>query len=302
MARSLSDAASTATVQSLANSLTGPATTKTYKVRKAQDIMAESRSFTLMLFGQQSTGKTLVIKDLLLLGLKVLVLDTDFGQGGLNTVYAWFEAHPDEAHRLANLHVVDLDYEGIVQFQRNPLAIMPDLYDLDPDVIFWDGATAYQEADLEAYITKGDVLREDTNWKDWRSTRNGTIFPLMAILAMKNEVTGRPWSKVVTALEKTQSKTRAVSGSRDREDIPGTETTGPMLHTDARTIVGAGFDIALQTKRQVMPDKITYTYVSQGGTLLTKDRFGLPPSMPGDFKEVFLKYIAPKIGWKGETA
>lgn len=296
----------TTTVPSdLFSKIAGATGAKTYKAKRGAEMLTQTRGFNLLVFGKFGSGKTFIIVDMLRLGMKVLVINTDFGKNGLNTVYNYFADHPDEAHFLNNLVSYDLDLDGFMKFCRNPESIVPDILEFDPDVIFWDGATAFQQADLEGAICGGDFMREDTTYADWRKTRNGTVFPLMKLLEQHNP-NGKQWSKVVTTLEQEKGKYKKGATNEEKKKgldyIAGSEQTGPMLHTEARDLAGAGFDLVLQTFKQNFGDKDKFLYQSRGADLLVKDRgFGLPTKMDANFKDIFEKYIGPKIGWRAKS-
>lgn len=294
------DATSPAT-QQIFSKLTGIGKKK-YTVTSGQEMLDNASSFNLLLFGEYGSGKTFTVIGLLLLGMKVLVLNTDFGKNGINTVKSYFKDHPEHAHLLKNLRIVDLDLQGFMGFCRTPDTIVEDVYTWDPDVLFWDGATAFQQADLEAEICGNDFLRESSDWADWRKTRNGTIFPLMKLMEQHNLTTGKRWSKVVTTLEKeSMDKRRSASPDEKRKGldlIPGSEKRGPMLHTEARDIAGAGFDIIFQSLKQTIGDKEKFLFQSRGKELMVRDRgFNFPARMDADFAAIFRQYIAPKTGW-----
>lgn len=289
MARKLSDVAAAVTYVA---SMSGAAT-KAYAVRRGDAKTA--RGCNILVFGKVGTGKTYLLIDMLLAGLKVFVLMTDFGDLGLETVYNWFHNNPEHEDKLKNLYEVKLDYRGVVQFVRDPTSIMPDIYDVNPDVLFWDGLTAYQQVDLENEISGGDILREDSSYKDWRSTLNGTLNPLMYFLRLHNLRTGDQWIKVVTTLEESKGEYRGKGD--DRQLIPGTEKVGPALHTGARTVAGAGFSIILRTVRESFPGgKDKFYYVSHDSAALVKQRgYELPEKMEANFGKLWREHIAPRL-------
>lgn len=296
--------APTAPPSDILASLAGPATRKTYQVRRGDD--SRARHCNIQVFGPWGSGKTYMNIGALRLGMKVLAITTDFGHGGFETIYNYFADNPSEAHLLANFREVALDYEGITQFVRDPCSIFPDIYEFDPDLIFWDGGSAFQQVDLEEYIGSFDPLRSEKKGgesaiseqrktglfleqSDWSLVRNGTIRPIVRFLALHNERTGKRWSKVFTCAEE----------SKEDKNNPNAAKTGPLMHTAARKIVGGGFDIILETVRKDYGDSSEYVYISRGADLMTKQRgYGLPTEMPADFAELWSRYIAPRIGWK----
>lgn len=305
MASNLSPKQQTASEKDTFRQLVGvPSGVQKYTLRTGAEKAAQPSACNIMTFGEFGTGKTYMVIGMLKLGLKVLYLNTDFGRSGYNSIRNYFKDHPEEAHLQENLALPEdekgrpLDIKAVLAFCVNPEAILPWIYDFDPDMIFWDGLTSFQQGDLEDMITGGDILREDTTWKDWRSALNGTIFPLMKFLGQHNERTNKPWHKCVTLLQSVKGKFKSgpVGAGQDRELIPGSEKTGPMLHTGARELAGAGFDIVLQTVVENRGKDRTFKYFSRGDQLLTKDRgYSLPAEMTGNFVEVWGKYIQPKV-------
>lgn len=292
----------TAAATSIASKLAGPST-KTYKSRSGKEIRNESGSFNLLAYGEMGTGKTKIAIDLLLLGLKVYLIDTDFGRKAFETIRNYFQDHPDKMHLFDdNFRCIELDVDGVMSFCRNPESVEPGIYEWDPDVVFWDGLSAYQQGDLEAMLCNNEFKRDDNDFSLWRGSRNGTLFPLMKLLNQHNTKTGKQWNKVVTLMEdervdkrKSASKAEKKSGE---DVIAGSEHKGPMLNTTARDLAGAGFSIVLRCVKKQVGRDVKFQYQTLGEKIVTKDRYGLPPEVDGDFQKVYKQYIEPKI--KGE--
>lgn len=278
-----------------------------YKIRSGLEIAAEPRSFNLLLYGDLGTGKTYVLVELLRLGFKVVLIITDYGKTGSNTIYSYFADHPDERHLLGNLREVVLDYAGLNAFSRNPTAFpgFEDLYTWDPDFIFWDGISAYQEIEAEKELTGSELNdNRENDWAAWRKTRNATVYPMDRILAMGNRETGRKWGKVFTALEKVDGEYETVigrDGKPERIMISGTKKVGPLLHTSARKIAAAGFDLVMHTlKETTIGGKESFWYETTGGGLVVKGRgYELPTKIKADFVDIWKKYIGPRVGAYG---
>lgn len=278
-----------------------------YRVQTGREVAEADKPFNMMLFGDKGSGKTYTIVSLLRLGFKVMVLITDYGKVGMETVYSYFAAHPEESYLLDNLRQVVLDYEGLNEFSKRPASLVPDIYEWDPDVIFWDGCSAYQEieAEKEATGTESDFTKKD--WDAWRMTRAATVYPLDRILALRNPITNKPWMKFVTMLEdkKGEYEEIRVAGKEPiRKLKPGTEITGPLLHTSARKIAAAGFSLVVRLSRffglsldGVTPAAEKYRWETAVEGIETKQRgFGIPPVVEGvDFQELWEKYIGPKV-------
>jgi len=292
--------AGTAATQTIASKLAG-VSKKAYSVKSGKEMRASDSAFNLLVFGEMGTGKTKIAVDLLLLGLRVLLIDTDFGRKAKETIQNWFHDHPEHMKFYdENLMVIDdLDVEGVMSFCRKPDSVYPDIYNWNPDVLFWDGMSAYQQGDLEASLCNDDFKRDDADYSTWRGSRNGTIFPLMKFLNQHNTETGKQWNKVVTALEDERIDRRkgatAAEKKKGEDIIAGSESKGPMINTTARELAGAGFGIVLQCTKQFLGKDTKYHYLSRGEKLITKDRYGLPPQMDADFKVLYKTYIEPKI-------
>lgn len=289
----------------LAAAITGTVPgTRSYETVSLEDLMSRRRYTNIMLFGEQGTGKTYAVVGLLLSGLKVLIVNTDFARSGIDTITNWFIDHPECKHLQKNLCIVNLGVDGVLDFVRNPQTVFPQIYEWEPDVLFWDGGTAFQ-SDFEEYVADMDPMnRNPTEQRqeglaleqsDWGAVKVGTLRRLHGFLNLHNAVTNKKWSKVVTLLQ-DEKLDYAVDDKGNSKPVPGTGKTGPMLHGAARKIAGAGFSIILQTVKRTLNDKDTFTFVNRGSDLLTKDRgFGLPKTLEGDFEKVWKAYIEPRI-------
>lgn len=275
--------------------------------RSGKDLKARPPACAIMLFGKQGSGKTDSVIRLLLLGYKIVYVQSDYGDSGYETIQNYFSHHPDESHWYEdNFVMLQLNFDATVDFMRNPATAMPEIYDWDPDVIFWDGLTSYQENQVEGYLAKtATQLQNDSgkDWDAWRSARNAVVFPLDHFLRMKNLKTGRPWHKICTCLESVEYEYTKVQGKKgdDRQFIPGSERIMPMLHTTARKIATAGFSITFRTVKKFLGGKDVFSYEFKGEQLDTKDRgYGLPKDMPkADFGVFWQMYVLPHIEQKG---
>lgn len=300
-------------IQAVTGSVKGA---KTFEPRSGTDAFNMARSTNVMLFGSQGVGKTFQVIMLLLKGYKVYLLVTDYAGSGVDSIYNWFSDHPEHAHLLDNLRIIDFTrYESengtswkmFEQFIRNPGVADPEIYNFDPDILFWDGGSSFQQSDLEDYIGSMDPVRRDQGknvteqrdqglileQSDWGMVKNGTLKPLIRFLKLYNEQTGKRWSKVVTFLE--DEKAKYVNNKKEE----GSETVGPLLHGAAREIASAGFSIALRvTKSEIGPNK-SYKFENSGSNVMIKDRgFNVPAYGKADLGELWESHIAPKIGTK----
>lgn len=267
------------------------------KVRKFGDEEPEMY-LKLMLFGNPGTGKTYLVKSLLELGFKVLVATTDVGGDGLNSIIIPMRAQGTWDKFKANLRSVELSgYESVKSFFTNPEETMDDIYDWDPDFIFWDGLSGWQQIDVSTYV--GDMTPERAGNKtvsdaresglqfeqaDWGQVRNATVRGADDFASMRNKKTNRMWHKVATCHESVKSKGAAAGGGF----VEGKE---PLLQGAGGRIILGAFDIVLRTTVTSDPldedgSKRQYKYILQPHqNLAAKVRgFSLPPSMAADGK------------------
>lgn len=208
----------------------------------------------LLFFGNPGSGKTYIIKDLLELGFKVLVVTTDVGGDGLNAVIIPMRAAGTWANHKANLRSIELSgYEQVKDFFASPETTIPDIYEFDPDFIFWDGLSGWQQIDVSTYV--GDMTPERAGNKavsdaresglqfeqaDWGQVRNATVRGVDDFCSMRNKVTGRMWNKIATCHESVKSKGAALGGGF-------TEGKEPLLQGAGGRIVLGAFDLVART-------------------------------------------------------
>jgi len=250
----------------------------------------------IMLFGNPGTGKTYVVKSLLELGFKVLVITTDVGGDGLNAIIIPMRAAGTWNKFKGNLRSVELGgYETVKEFFNKPEDIIPDIYDFDPDFIFWDGMSGWQQIDVSQYV--GDMTPERAGSKtvsdaresglqfeqaDWGQVRNATIRGIDDFCSMRNPKTGKIFHKIVTCHENVKSKGAAAGGGF----VEGKE---PLLQGAGGRLAQGAFDIILRTSVVSDPldedgSKRKFFYILQPHqNLAAKVRgFNLPPKMEAD--------------------
>jgi hypothetical protein len=213
-------------------------------VRVASLADEEERYLKGMLFGPWGGGKTFTINHLLELGFKVLVLTTDIGGDGLNTVIL-DQKQKGNAHLLKNIRKVEVDdYDACVSFIKKPEAYMTDLYDWDPDWVFWDGFSGFQQVSISEHVgdqgsekaeEKGQNTDLQFEMSQWGQVRNATIRAVSNFLDIHNKKTGRKWHKILTCQENIRTKP-------GKEGEGPVDTVSPLLQGAGGILMGAGFD------------------------------------------------------------
>lgn len=257
----------------------------------------------LLFFGNPGTGKTYIVKALLELGFKVLVVTTDVGGDGLNAVIIPMRAADTWDRFKKNLRSVELSgYEEVKDFFVEPDKTIPDIYEWDPDFIFWDGLSGWQQIDVSTYV--GDMTPERSGGKgvsdaresglqfeqaDWGQVRNATVRGVDDFCSMRNKVTNRMWNKIATSHESVKSKGASLGGGF----VEGKE---PLLQGAGGRIILGAFDVVARTTIVSDPmdedgSKRTFYYVLQPHqNLAAKVRgFVLPPKMKADAKQLIVE-------------
>ena len=255
-----------------------------------------------MFFGSPGTGKTWVVKSLLELGFKVLVVTTDVGGDGLNAIIIPMRREGTWEKFRHNLRSQELTgYEEVKAFFKDPENFegLEDLYQWDPDFIFWDGLSGWQQVDVSQYV--GDMTPERSGAKgvsdaresglqfeqaDWGQIRNATVRGVDDFCGIRNKLTGKPWHKIVTCHEAVKSKGASGGGGF-------VEAKEPLLQgAGGRIIIGA-FDLVIRcTAKSDLTDedgsKRIYEYVfPPNQNLVAKVRgYEFPPRMIADPKEL----------------
>lgn len=284
------------------------------RVKKGSD--DDASTCKILAFGPTGSGKTRMLVGLLLHGLKIFVISTDFGGEGLDTVKL-------EIKRLGRYELLDnykfvvlTDYSDVETFVQNPAKIYPEIYDDGFDFLVWDGFTGFQQTTVSDYIGKMTPAGADKEGKvvsdgreaglvfeqqDWGAMRNATIRPLDKFLKLYNLKTGGVYHKLVTCLEGIKS---SKSGSGADARTTYVDTKEPMLQGAAQRLIGPAFDLILNT-RIMAPDgkeegRRAYKYICAGHDLLSgaKTRgLELPPVMEGDMFKLW-EMIAEQKGIK----
>lgn len=270
-------------------------------VRLIRADQAHEKSVKMLLYGDTGTGKTRAILGLLDRGLKILYFSTEIGGSGLLTVE--LEATQEQMQRLYKLEGLN-DYQTIVKFLRKPDALIPEIYDLDLDLIFWDGFSEGQLVHLEEYIgeeihaknpkdesdARSSGLQLET--RDWTMVLNGTVRMATDFLLMYNVKTGKPWHKVLTCKEVEKERVEDPANSDSKPKYRAKNTM--LLHGGAKKLVEGGFDLILRTRVKtsaLKPDERTYIYACAASESQTAKSRGikLPSELGADMGVVWDK-------------
>ena len=249
-----------------------------------------------LIFGNSGSGKTYIIRALLELGYKVLVLSTDLGGDGLNSIIIPMRTDGTWATYKNNLRSVEIEgYDEVANFLARPESLVPDIYDWDPDFLFWDGMTGWQINDVGEKVgdysvgDKASAAEQDglqLNQQKWGQIQRATYRGLSDFCAMRNQKTGKIWHKIATCLETIKSKGAGAGGGF----VEGRE---PYLQGAGGRMAMAAFDLIVRTSIQSSPldedgSKREFWYILQGHqNLAAKVRgYQLPPKMKADAKEL----------------
>lgn len=286
----------TGTVQQAKTALTAPTVPKKIvapKYKVSSGIEPGLESINVLIFGNWGSGKTYTIRGLLELGLKVLYVNTDFGAGGLRAITIPLRQEGKE-HLLENLrHIPTFDLlDDFSAFMAKPEQIFPEIYEWDPDVIFWDGLHGFQQILIAQEITGLDTkdgtrdIRDDysVDGKEWQLVRNATINGVHSFLKLNNRRTGKVWHHIVTCQEDIRNAKNEIGSAVNHV---GVEQKVPLIQGSAQQIIAGAFDLIIRTKKD---REGTHKYVisGQGNSLRTKKRgFNLPDELPADFSSLW---------------
>lgn len=243
----------------------------------------------VMMVGAQGSGKTLTIADLLRLGLKVYHINTDLGGVGLTTVHNEIIS-TNERHLLKNLVTLEIDnYDEMWDlFLNDPTRGFPDIYKFDPDIIFWDGFSNYQQSHCNNKVS--DIIPERIDKKtgenkvseirqeglqldiqDWGALRSATLKSMDRFFRLHNRVTGKVWHKIVTChLKSYQKQAQKVGEQATYEDV-----IQPNVSGISGIVMGAAFDLIIWNKltKSLVSDTVKYSYITRAnGTNCCKNR------------------------------
>lgn len=220
----------------------------------------EDSTLKVMLFGPVGSGKTQFLVGPLMAGLKVFVITTDIGGSGLTSVRRWLKRNgrPELAQ---NLYEVQLNgYEQVKEFLESPTMLKmgngSTIWDIDPDVLVWDGFSSFQQIDIAEYVgamaPKGarDNVSEQREsglqfeTADWGIVRNATVRIMEKFMGLTGPG-GKPIHKIVTCHEDIRLKRQ---GTNPTDPSVATEQKRPLLQGAGGLIILGAFDLIMRTK------------------------------------------------------
>ena len=265
-------------------------------VARVQMFRADKRTddpVKLMFYGDTGSGKTYVIIALLRLGLNVVYFSTEIGGSGLRTVK---EIATEE--ELSHLFEIEglTDYKSLTTFLNNPEELIPEFYDTDIDMIFWDGGSEAQLVHLEEYIGESIMPKDERSisdarrsglqleQRDWSMVMNGTVRMVKDFMSMQNQKTGKRWHKIMTFKESEKERVEDPTGSDAKPKFRAKNTM--VIHGAAKKLVEGAFDfiVRARVKTSAVTKESEYLYCTLPSDSQTAKARGvkLPAEMPAD--------------------
>lgn len=273
-------------------------------IRKLSD--PSQAGVRIFLFGPAGTGKTFFSYGCLLKGFRIVFLSSDIGGSGVSAIEGPLR-RIGRADALENAVDVEInDYETMEAFLDDPASVWPEIYDFNPDILFWDGFGAFQQIQLMEQIGDMSGGKNSTEQResglqletrDWNLVKNDTVRKLNKFCGLHNRRTGKIWHKVLTAHEAIKSK----------ETAPGksvlAESKEPLLSGAGGVLARGAFDLILKTsmrKAKVGEEGDgggrAFEYITAGHeNLAAKNRgFDLPSVMVGDGGELMMLLLSQR--------
>ncbi len=250
--------------------------TNSPKAKKFSDL--DINDIKILLYGPFQSGKTYTIGELLELGLKILYFSTDAGGSGLLTIrnYLRKKNRLDLADNLIVLESKYLDtYEKVISFLERPDKYVDNLYDLEIDLVFWDGFSNFQAdhvhnkvndnvtsaaAERDKDLTAAREAGMQFETQDWGQVKLGTTKASNLFWKMHNKKTGQVWHKIITC------QTAAASKSQNQSNGTSSivEVKRPQISGQASLSICAACDLIIYTgfKKSVTGSKTEYFYTT----------------------------------------
>lgn len=256
-------------------------------------------ALNIAFFGPTGTGKTLAAEPLIRQGKKVLFVQTDLGDNGTLSIKLALKKQ-GLSHLAANYKMLSItSFEEMEEFCHEPAAFFPEIYDWDPDFLYVDGFSFFQQTSImeragemiqennEINIDKGSKEKEVSELRssgfkfelsDYAVVRNMTLRTVGGLCRVHNKKTGKLWHKFYSFAESVKSKGADSGGGF-------VETASPLLTGAGGTLMQHAFDLIIKTSKK--GGEFLYQ-IELGDTAATKNRgFSLEPKMKADFEKVW---------------
>lgn len=256
----------------------------------------------IFVYGPSGSGKSYFSKELLARGFRIVFLSTDIGGSGMAAVEGPLRRENNVAALDNGVDIEIRDYATTMKFLEKPESVWPEIYDFDPDILFWDGFGAFQQIELMEYVGEMSGGKKSTEQRDsglqleqrdWGLIKQATIRMLDRFCSLHNPKTGKVWHKVLTAHE-------AIKSVSNGDTSVLSETKEPLLSGAGGVLSRGAFDLILKTAvRKAKTGEAgddggrVFEYVTSGHqNLAAKNRgFDLPSVIPGDGGALFMKLL-----------
>lgn len=222
--------------------------TKRPMVKKLSD--TSSRYIKIGLYGASGMGKTFGLADLVERhGMRILVLSTDVGGDGLNTLSAELNARGRGDLMDTHVYHVTLStYEEVSEFCEKPELFFPEVYDVDLDMLVLDGFSGLQQYQIPEYVESLDTVYDKdgklNGQRYWGEVRTATSKILNKFLYRHNKKTGKLWSKYVTMLASdaaTEASLLSATTEAERQKLRK-DVKVPFIQGSAAKLIEPSFD------------------------------------------------------------
>lgn len=265
----------------------------------------------LLLFGVTGSGKTFPVGELAEMGYKTAIIATDFGDTGHLTVKNYLIGK-ERKELLQNVAIIPLEgWSEVAQFFKNPwkYEIRPGvtLGDFDPDVLMWDGFSAFQQIDVQEYVGDMQQTGKDGGPKergefrdsglvletqDWNAIRNATIRKAQDFLVLRKP-DGRPVDKILTCIEASKAQDKDATKPH-LGTVLVQEGNKPLVSGAGGLLMLAAFDVIGRTRVSISKSDATkgqpeYSVVFAGSDNSVGKRrgFALQPKEPANWKHIW---------------
>lgn len=256
-------------------------------------------------FGPIGSGKTDILGQLILAGYKVGIVSTDIGDSGHLTITNRLR-RAGRLDLVNNALIIPLEgYSEVVSFLRDPHKYEPELLDLNPDILAWDGFSGFQQIDLTEYAgnmnpvgMKSSEQRQaglQLEQSDWGVVRTVTVRTMNDFLSISHP-SGRPYHKIVTCHEAVGYKAKDPNKPNAGQEMV-IETFKPLLSGSGAQFVLGGFDLVLrcgkrernveENGKRTKRTEFYYTTAGNENTVGKNRGFDLEAEEPGDFISIW---------------